>query len=157
MAIQRKNISAVDFRKNFLTNSHAYGFNESKVKFLYKDIFRLVLKWNNDQFVDIYESGDNHKYGMIKSSHKDKSGKITLCYSDFFHSRLINKNFDPLILLTFENVKDHAYPWLIVETIVNHDQMFGRLGFSKKMCRHLDNLHSALSRRINFGRSKDIK
>ena len=90
------------------------------------------MKWNNDQFVDIYESGDNHKYGMIKSSHKDKSGKITLCYSDFFHSRLINKNFDPLILLTFENVKDHAYPWLIVETLVNHDQIFGRLAYRKK-------------------------
>ncbi|MCC3705645.1 hypothetical protein LLR08_24255 [Rouxiella badensis] len=155
MAIQRKNISAVEFRKNFLTNSRAYGFNDRKVKLPYYDIFPLVLKWRKDKFIEIYQFGDKPKHGMVKPSHRDNNSKLVSCYEEYFHVRLKIEQCDPLILITFEDVIKEEPPWLVIETLINHDQFFGRIGTSKKTHKLLNNIRTALAHRINYSRSKD--
>lgn len=152
MAIQRKSISWADFRLKFEDSSQAYGFNADKIDALSTHIFELVAKWRTDGFVEIYEDGDRHAHGMIKSSKKDASGRIYECYCEFYHSRILPGAADPLLLLTFEYVAGDPYPWLVVESIIRHDQYFGRQGAAKRMVKHLQTLREAVARRINFAR-----
>ncbi|WP_380184527.1 hypothetical protein [Kalamiella sp. sgz302252] len=154
MAIQRKSISWVDFRLKFEDSCRAYGFNADKIDALSTDIFELVAKWRADGFVDIYENGDKPAHGMIKSSRKDASGRIYECYTEFYHSRITPGADDPLLLLTFENVADDPFPWLVLESIIKHDQYFGRKGKAKRMVNHLNALREAVARRINYARKK---
>ena len=157
MTIQRKDLSRAEFRLSFERNARAFGFNEARIEPLLTNIFSLVARWRNDRYVDIYEQSDKHCWGMIKPSKRDSRGRIIQYYIDFYHARVIPGMTDPLLLLTFEEVEGDPHPWLILESLINHDQFFGRHGMAKKLQQYLDNLRKALLSRINAGRRKDKK
>lgn len=157
MSIQRKNLSRAEFRLSFERNARAFGFNEARIDPLLPNISGLVAMWRNNRYVDIYQQGDKQQWGMIKPSKRDNRGRIIQYYIDFYHGRVISGKPDPLLLLTFEDVEGDPYPWLILESLINHDQFFGRHGMAKRLQHYLDNLRRALLNRIDTGRRKDKK
>lgn len=118
--LKRIPISGVKFSNRYKSTSNKLGYDSEEY---IDDVLDLYLIWNNQKYIDIYESHLERAYGRAKDSNS-KPGS-TPFYIDLYHARAVRGENDPLVLLEFKSVEGNDLPILIIKFLVHHDDIFG--------------------------------
>lgn len=118
--MKRIPISGVKFSNRYKSTSNKLGYDSEEY---IDDVLDLYLIWNNQKYIDIYESHLERAYGRAKDSNS-KPGS-TPFYIDLYHARAVRGENDPLVLLEFKSVEGNDLPILIIKFLVHHDDIFG--------------------------------
>lgn len=126
-----KSISAISLSDDFYDISLALGFEINFLEEITKKINFLMDSWALQGFVEVYEYNIERLYGRVKYTEKSFSP----LYANIYHGRVFKSENDPLFLITFEkdiNYIENSCYIGTVRFIINHDDIFGKIGKEKK-------------------------
>ncbi|MDX5049141.1 hypothetical protein [Vibrio cholerae] len=155
MAVVKKPISGVKVNTLFKDISlNEYNLDPSAYAY---ELATLSSKWKADGYVEIYEKPSSPKYGQVKSSEYNDKGHFIYQYCDVFHGRVIDGQYDPLIVVKFtEDPDDSNQEYLSLRFLANHAQLFGRKS-DKDNRSVLDLLRNTADAHLQDGDDKDPK
>lgn len=110
-------VATVELHDLFYEISREIGFTDEELEAHKLDLFNLIHLWEEQGYVEVYESRDEREVGRIKDSSK-YDGAVPW-YIDLYHARL-SENNDPLIVLR----RDHETSFSI-RFLTTHNLMFG--------------------------------
>ncbi|WP_386697382.1 hypothetical protein [Lonepinella sp. MS14436] len=113
----QKIIATVQLNSLFSEISKELGFTDEMLKQYEDNIFDLLIQWENQGYVEIYENDSERKIGRLKDSNSVVGSSPW--YIDLFHAR-ISENNDPLLVLR----RDDEFSFS-VRFLANHNQLFG--------------------------------
>ncbi|MDH2997868.1 hypothetical protein A1D22_00775 [Pasteurellaceae bacterium LFhippo2] len=109
--------ATVELHILFYQISKDFGFSEEDIQSHEESIFTLLELWEQQGYVEVYESVEERELGRIKDSSK-AIGAVPW-YLDLYHARL-SKNNDPLLVLRRDS--DISFT---IRFLANHNQIFG--------------------------------
>lgn len=118
----RHNISTVKINPQFASISlkyFGYDFADYKV-----EIASLISLWQNQGYVEVYQTSADRRFGLIKDSSINKRGIVISYYIGLFHARLVDGENDPLIVLKFHR-EDNGDKFVDLKFMLDHDEIFG--------------------------------
>ena len=123
--LKSKKISSVKVSETFVDFSFKYNYDPSHYT---SQLARLISIWENQEFIEIYQTASTKAYGKIKSSEIDGKGSFIYQYCDLYHARLFQSHYDPLVVLKFQQDPDNLnQEYVSLRFISDHDQLFGTL------------------------------
>ena len=148
--LKREAINSVKINQFFHEFSAEYGYDAEKYL---DELYTLIEKWEEQQYIEIYEVREDRTHGRAKSSDCDGEGRLVIEYIGIYHARLRPNFDDPLVVIKFSKA-DEGKPYVSVRFITDHDQLFG-----VKKIKHdkssLSALRKAVDEKIQAGESKD--
>ncbi|BBV93262.1 MULTISPECIES: hypothetical protein [Enterobacter] len=119
--LERTYISDVKVNTLFSVISDQFGYD---AKDWAKEIVALMNLWKKNGFIEVYQTKEDRKFGLIKDSSINERGIISPYYIGLFHARLIDGDNDPLIIIKFHEVEgDH--PYADMKFMLDHCDIFG--------------------------------
>ena len=94
------------------------------------EIAALLQQWTSQGFVEIYRTNSDKEFGMIKSSELNEKGVLAPYYIGLFHARLVDRDYDPLVVVKFyvDDIEHHtevATEAVDMRFMIAHDDFFG--------------------------------
>ena len=118
--IEQREIVQATLNDSFQSISEFFGYDAT----LYtKELAELLQLWNDQGFVEIYQTHQDKKYGLIKDSSENNKGQLSPYYIGLYHARLIDGDNDPLIVLKFHQAQNGEL--IDIRFMIDHDELFG--------------------------------
>lgn len=83
----------------------------------------MVQLWQDQNYVEIYQTVADRKFGFLKDSSLNSKGTIAPYYIGLFHVRLINGKNDPLVVVKFHETAEGEI--IDMRFMIDHDDLFG--------------------------------
>ncbi|MFT4926003.1 MAG: hypothetical protein ACI8WB_002098 [Phenylobacterium sp.] len=83
----------------------------------------MVDLWERQGYVEIYQTKDDRKHGLIKDSSTNTKGILCPFYIGLFHARLAAGETDPLVIVKFHEEGEEQY--IDLKFMLDHDDIFG--------------------------------
>lgn len=148
--LKKEAINSVKINQFFYEFSAEYGYEAEKYL---AELYVLIEKWEEQQYIEIYEIRDERTHGRAKSSDSDGDDNLVIEYIGIYHARLRPNFDDPLVVIKF--CKDEAgKPYVSVRFITDHDQLFGAK-VNKRDKSSIKALRKAVDEKIKTGDSHD--
>lgn len=119
--LKKEPIKSVKINQLFHEISNEYGYDTEKYL---DELLALIDKWEEQEYIEIYEVQEERIYGRAKSSDSDATGHLVIEYIGIYHARLRPNFNDPLVVIKFSK-DDEGTPYVSVRFITDHDQLFG--------------------------------
>lgn len=122
-----KPITRALINRSFQEISDFFGFD---IKEYVEEIAALLHQWEDQGFVEIYQTNEDKAFGMLKSSDLNNCGQIVPYYIGLYHARLVNGDNDPLVVVKFREDEpefhtENATHAVDMRFMVSHDDIFG--------------------------------
>lgn len=118
--MQTKVISNVVLNKLFYQISSELGFSEAVIESYLPDILALAKLWQQQGFVEVYQTKAERQWGRIKDSNSTVGSSPW--FIGTYHARLIENENDPLLVIRFEGEKEET---LSIRFLADHNDLFG--------------------------------
>lgn len=119
--LKKARISDVKINSLFAVISDKFGYDAREWA---KEIVALRKLWKENGFIEVYQTNEDRKFGLINDSSINNRGAISPYYIDLFHARLINDVNDPMIILKFHHIKDDQH-YADMKFMLDHCDIFG--------------------------------
>jgi len=122
---KNKPISSVKVNELFTSFSLDYNYDPSDYN---HELASLIFLWEDQGYVEIYQTIQDREYGRIKSSDEDGNGKFIYQYCDIYHARVTKDGHDPLVVVKFQTDEDDpTTEHVSLRFLSDHDQLFGTI------------------------------
>jgi len=119
--LERTYISDVKVNSLFSVISNQFGYDASEWAI---EIVALINIWKGNGYIEVYQTKEDRKFGLIKDSSINERGVISPYYIGLFHARLIDSENDPLIIIKFHPVEGE-HPYADMKFMLDHCDIFG--------------------------------
>lgn len=120
---KNKPISSVKVNELFASFSLDYNYDPSDYA---HELATLIHIWEEQGYVEIYQTIQDRDYGKIKSSEEDGNGNFIYQYCDLYHARVSTNGHDPLVVVKFhEDDEDSETEYVSLRFLSDHEQLFG--------------------------------
>ncbi len=120
---KNKPISSVKVNELFASFSLDYGYDPSDYT---HELATLISLWEEQGYIEIYQTVQDRDYGKIKSSEEDGKGSFIYQYCDLYHARVTTNGHDPLVVVKFHSCDDNPeVDYVSLRFLSNHEQLFG--------------------------------
>lgn len=117
---EKRQINEATINEFFDEISDYFGYDAN----LYQDeIAELLQLWNDQGFVEIYQTNSDRAYGLIKDSSENNKGQTAPYYIGLYHARLLKSEHDPLIVVKFHKNEDGED--VDMRFMIHHENFFG--------------------------------
>ncbi len=125
--VEKKYITRALINPEFKDISDFFGYDASKYT---NEIATLLRQWQQQGYVEIYQTISDRTYGMIKSSELNEKGILAPYYIGLFHARLVQGEHDPLVVVKFheDDLTHHtatSTEAVDMRFMIAHDDFFG--------------------------------
>lgn len=118
--IEKKLITQATINDTFQEISDVFGYDATEYA---DEITDLLQLWNDQGFVEIYQTAKEREFGFIKDSSINNQGAVSPYYIGLFHARLLKGDNDPLVVVKFHENEDGEY--VDMRFMIDHDELFG--------------------------------
>ncbi|MCJ8272119.1 MAG: hypothetical protein MJK04_22320 [Psychrosphaera sp.] len=118
--ITKREISEARINANFQSISDYFGYDANEY---IDEIVALVQLWQDQGFVEIYQTVSDRKLGFIKDSSLNSKGAIAPYYIGLFHARLLDGENDPLVVIKFHETNQGEI--IDMRFMIDHEDFFG--------------------------------
>nr|WP_193201110.1 hypothetical protein [Photobacterium phosphoreum] len=118
--VLRERVVAVTINDLFALISSYFGYEYSEWE---DDILDLQEKWEEQGYIEIYQTPEDREYGFIKDSSLNSAGNISPYYIGLFHARVTPEGNDPLVIIKFHQEEDGTIADM--KFMLSHDDFFG--------------------------------
>jgi hypothetical protein len=88
------------------------------------EIATLVKLWQEQGYVEVYQTTQDKSYGLVKESHQTAKGVVVSYYIGLFHARLVDSGTDPLVVIKF-HIDENNEKFVDLKFMLDHDEIFG--------------------------------
>ncbi len=118
--IETKEIVEARLNSSFKAISDYFGYTAEE---WVEEITALLQLWQEQGYVEIYQTPSDRKFGFIKDSSQNSRGSISPYYIGLFHARLVDGENDPLVVVKFHETPDGDI--VDMRFMINHEKFFG--------------------------------
>ncbi|MGK9433522.1 hypothetical protein ACSSTN_07035 [Pantoea agglomerans] len=148
--LKREAISSVKINQFFTDISEEYGYKTEKY---FDELLELIDKWENQQFVEIYDMKSDRLHGRVKESDNDGQNRLIVEYLGICHARLRPNFNDPLIVIKFTE-DSVGTKYVSIRFITDHDKLFGEFAIKGNRS-SLDALRKSVDANVRRGDGHD--
>lgn len=117
---EKRIVIKATINSTFQAISDFFGYDASQYT---SEIATLLQLWNDQGFVEIYQTSQDKAYGFVKDSSENNKGNISPYYIGLYHARLIDGDNDPLIVVKFHETSEGEL--VDMRFMIHHDDLFG--------------------------------
>lgn len=123
---EKKIITQATINSTFKELSDYFGYDATKYA---SEIATLLQMWNDQGFVEIYQTPKDKRYGFVKDSSENKQGHISPYYIGLYHARLVDGDNDPLVIVKFHETE--CGELVDMRFMIDHEEFFGSINIKR--------------------------
>ena len=119
---EKRIITKATINSTFQEVSTFFGYDASKYT---TEIATLLQLWNDQGFIEIYQTTKDKAYGQIKDSSENSKGQLSPYYIGLYHARLVDGDNDPLVVVKFHEIEGGEL--VDMRFMIDHEEFFGSI------------------------------